>query len=170
VRRKSTSPAAGNLDTDVRWLTSQEQAAWIELRRLLLLLPSALDSRMSEQAGLSFFEYQVLATLSESADRTQRMSELAEGTSSTLSRLSHAVARLETKGLVIRRRCAGVGRSSVATLTHEGLKKLLMSAPGHVESVRSLVIDGLTNEQLRSLGAIATRIVERLEADDKGTV
>ena len=162
--------AAGNHDANVRWLTSQERAAWIELRRLLLLLPSALDSHMSRQAGLSFFEYQILATLSESADRTQRMSDLAEATSSSLSRLSHAVSRLETKGFIRRRRCEGVGRSSVATLTVRGHRKLMATAPGHVESVRSLVIDGLTKEQLRSLGAIATRIVERLDADDAGAV
>ncbi len=169
MRRTSTSSTTRTFDADVRWLTAQEHAAWIELRRLLLLLPSAFDSRMSRQTGLSFFEYQILATLSERVEKTQRMSELAEGTSSSLSRLSHAVARLETKGFVIRRRCEGVGRSSTATLTRKGHRKLVASAPGHVESVRSLVFDGLTKEQLRSLGAIATCIVERLDADDAGS-
>jgi DNA-binding MarR family transcriptional regulator len=133
---------------------------------MLLLLPSALDSSMSRHSGLSFFEYQILATLSEHVDRTQRMSALAEATSSSLSRLSHAVARLETNDLVTRRRCGGVGRSSVATLTYKGYRKLVASAPGHVESVRSLVIDGLTKEQLRALRAISTRIVERLAEDE----
>ena len=162
----SKGSAAGTGLAEVRWLTSQELAAWTELRRLLLLLPAALDSRTSRQAGLSFFEYQILATLSERSDRTQRMSELADVTSSSLSRLSHAVSRLETKGLVSRRRCEGVGRSSVATLTYKGYRKLVASAPSHVASVRSLVIDSLTKDQLRSLSAIATCIVERLDAED----
>ena len=160
--RKSTSRDA---HPDPRWLTSQEHAAWIELRRLLLLLPSALDSRTLRQAGLSFFDYQILATLSEGVDRTRRMSELADATSSSLSRLSHAVARLETQGFVIRRRCDGVGRSSVARLTNSGVRKLEAAAPDHVASVRALVIDNLTKEQVQMLRVIATRIVERLGAD-----
>jgi DNA-binding MarR family transcriptional regulator len=166
--RTSTRQASGAGDGEVRWLTSEEHVTWIELRRLILLLPSALDSRMSRQVGLSFFEYQILATLSEQADRTQRMTRLAEDTSSSLSRLSHAVSRLESKGLVVRRRCEGVGRSSVARLTHKGLRKLEAAAPSHVASVRSLIIDGLTKDQLESLGAIATRIVERLDEEAAG--
>jgi DNA-binding MarR family transcriptional regulator len=169
MNRARTKSASHDGDSGVRWLTSQELAAWIELRRLMLLLPSVLDSRTLRQADLSFFEYQLLATLSEMPDRTLRMSELAEASSSSLSRLSHAVSRLETKGFVTRRRCDGVGRRSVATLTRKGLGKLVASAPGHVESVRSLVIDGLTKEQLSSLVAIASSIAERLEADDAGT-
>lgn len=162
--RVGVTSAAGDGDAGVRWLTSREQAAWIELRRLLLVLPSALDSRTTREAGLSFFEYQIMATLSDRVDRTQRLSELAEATSSSLSRLSHAVSRLEARGLVTRRRCGGVGRSSVATLTHRGHKKLVASAPGHVESVRTLVMEGLTRDQLDSLATIAKRIVERLDA------
>jgi DNA-binding MarR family transcriptional regulator len=161
--------AAREQDADVRWLDSLEHAAWIELRRLILTLPSALDSRTSRQAGLSFFEYQILATLADCVDRTQRMSALAEATSSSLSRLSHAVTQLEARGYVVRRRCQGVGRSSVATLTSKGTRKLVASAPSHVASVRTLVLDGLTKDQLRSLAAIAGRIAERLEADAAGT-
>jgi hypothetical protein len=61
-----------------------------------------------------------------------------------------------------------VGRSYVARLTSKGTRKLVACAPGHVESVRTLIIDSLTKEQLRALGSIATRIVDRLEADDAG--
>jgi DNA-binding MarR family transcriptional regulator len=132
---------------------------------MLLLLPSALDSRTSRRSGLTFFEYQILATLSESVDRTRPMASLAQATSSSLSRLSHAVARLEAKDLVTRRRCGGVGRSSVAILTAKGYRRLVASAPDQVESVRSLVIDVLTREQLGALRTIATRIVERLDDD-----
>jgi DNA-binding MarR family transcriptional regulator len=121
-----------------------------------------------QHAGLSFFDYQILATLSEGTNRTRRMSELADATSSSLSRLSHAVARLESQGLVIRRRCDGVGRSSVAKLTRSGVRKLEAAAPGHVASVRALVIDALTAEQIEELRVIATRIVERLGADRAG--
>ena len=135
---------------------------------MLLLLPSALDACASRQSGLTFFEYQIMATLSDRRDRTQRLSELAVATSSSLSRLSHAISRLESNGFVIRRRCEGVGRSSVATLTIKGYRKLVASAPEHVESVRTLVIDGLTIAQLESLATIARRIAGRLDASEAG--
>jgi DNA-binding MarR family transcriptional regulator len=166
VGRASAVAATGDGDRGARWLTSQEHAAWIELRRLLLLLPSALDACAVRQSGLSFFEYQIIATLSDRADRAQRMSELAEATSSSLSRLSHAVSRLEGEGFVVRRRCGGVGRSSVATLTAKGYRKLVASAPDHVESVRTLVMDGLTKGQLESLETIARQIAQRLVANN----
>jgi DNA-binding MarR family transcriptional regulator len=155
----------GGPSRDAHWLTSRELAAWLELRRLLELLPSALDSRTLRQTGVSFFEYQILATLSESDGRARRLSELAEATSSSLSRLSHAVTRLESKGYVLRRRCGGVGRSSVAVLTQRGLRKLASAAPAHVACVRALVFDALSDEQLGALKVIASRIVERLDDD-----
>ena len=157
------SPARDRTAGD-RWLTSAEHAAWIELRRLLLALPSVLDARTLQQSELTFFEYQILATLSDAVDGTARMSELAQATSASLSRLSHAVSRLEARGFVTRRRCAGVGRSSVASLTPAGRDKLVGAAPAHVASVRALVLDGLTLDQLTALEAIARRIADRLEA------
>lgn len=162
-----TRSPAHECAADVKWLSADEIATWMEVRRLLLLLPSALDSAMTEQAGISFFEYQVLATLSEHPEATLRMSELASSTSSSLSRLSHAIARLEHRGLVARRRCGGVGRSSVAVLTAKGRAKLEASAPGHVASVRALVIDSLSASQVRSLRSIARRIVERLAIEGR---
>lgn len=161
--------SAGTDGAGSRWLTSEEHAAWLELRRLLLALPSALDSQTLRQSGLSFFEYQILATLSERRDRTERMSELARGTSASLSRLSHAVSRLECKGLVVRRRCEGVGRSSVAMLTAKGHRTLVTAAPAHVASVRTLVMRGLTASQLEALQAIAKHISEGLDAGSDAT-
>lgn len=148
------------------WLDAQEQAAWGELRRLLLVLPSVLDAHTARRTGLSFFEYQLMATLSDAPEWTLRMSELAKATCSSLSRLSHAVSRLESKGMVIRRRCGGVGRSSVASLTPKGYGKLVASAPDHVDAVRALVMSALTTDQLRSLAANSRRIVERLDAGE----
>jgi DNA-binding MarR family transcriptional regulator len=162
----AATPRRPGRDDDADWLTDQEQAAWTEVRRLLLVLPSVLDSRTSQQTGLSFFEYQIMASLSDGVDRSLRMSELAAATSSSLSRLSHAVTRLESKGIVVRRRCGGVGRSSVASLTPQGYGKLVASAPNHVASVRTLVVGALSIDELQSLAANARRILERLDADD----
>src|SRR5690606_31974355 len=60
-----------------RWLTEVEMRAWLELISVLIRLPAALDRQLQRDAGLSHFEYQVLAGLSMSPERTMRMRDLA---------------------------------------------------------------------------------------------
>ena len=60
-----------------RWLDTEESQAWRALVKTLARLPAALDAQLRRDAGISHFEYQVLALLSEAPDRTLRMSALA---------------------------------------------------------------------------------------------
>jgi DNA-binding MarR family transcriptional regulator len=149
-----------------RWLTPGELDAWLPLGGLLLRLPAALDTQMQRDSGLSHFEYLVLASLSEAPERTRRMSALAALANGSLSRLSHVVKRLEARGWVERRPCPGDGRYTNAVLTEAGWDKVVASAPGHVEAVRTLILDALTPGELEQLGAMARRILGRLEGGD----
>jgi DNA-binding MarR family transcriptional regulator len=101
--------------------------------------------------------------LSESPGRTRRMSTLAQVTNASLSRLSHLVKRLEGRGLVRRETDLSDGRFTNAILTDAGYELLVSAAPGHVAHVRSLVVDVLSDEQLRRLGRDAERIVARID-------
>ena len=148
---------------DPRWLSPDELRAWLPLGGLLLKLPAALDAQMQRDSGLSHFEYLVLANLSEAPGRTRRMSALAALANGSLSRLSHVVKRLEARGWVERRACPTDGRYTNAVLTEAGWQKVLASAPGHVEAVRTLVLDALSTAELEQLGAFARRLLERLE-------
>ena len=132
------------------------------LVRLLTLLPNALDTQLREEAGISHVYYQVLAVLSAEPDQALRMSELALATGMSVSRLSHAVASLEARGWVARRRCEQDGRGQVAHLTTDGQAALSDAAPGHVAEVRRRVFDLLTAEQVQQLGAIAGQISKGL--------
>ena len=107
-----------------------------------------------------------MARLSEAPDRTLRMSELALLSEGSLSRLSQVVTRLEQKGWVRRRPEPGDGRYTLATLTAAGWRKVVRTAPGHVETVRSLVIDPLTQAQVRQLTDIGRRIMRAVDPDD----
>jgi DNA-binding MarR family transcriptional regulator len=149
--------------TTPRWLNSAELAAWLPVGGLLLKLPAALDTQMQRDSGLSHFDYLVLATLSEAPARTRRMSELAALANGSLSRLSHVVKRLEARGWVERKPCPGDGRFTNAVLTDSGWAKVQASAPGHVEAVRTLILDALTPAELKLLGELARRILGRLE-------
>jgi DNA-binding MarR family transcriptional regulator len=160
VRSEATGSGGGP-----RWLTAEEQVAWMALAGLLIKLPGALDARLQRDAGLSTFEYFVLSGLSEAPDRTLRMSELAVFANGSLSRLSHVVKRLEQRGWVRREPCPDDGRYTNAVLTAAGWDKVVATAPGHVETVRRLVIDGLTPAQVRKLGVIGERILRRVDPD-----
>ena len=127
-------------------------------------LPAALDTQLQRDSGLTHFEYLVLMGLSEVPDRTRRMSELAGFVSGSLSRLSHVVSRLERRGWVRREPCPEDGRSTNAILTEAGWDTLVAAAPGHVAEVRRLVIDDLTETQLRHLRDIGRQVVSRIEA------
>ncbi len=151
-----------------RWLDDDEMAAWIRLAAVLELLPGVLDSQLRRDADLTHFEYFVLAMLSEAPERTLRMSALAARTNATLPRLSHVISRLEERGLVERFPCPGDGRATNARLTEPGWDKVVATAPGHVENVRSNVIDVLTREQVHELAAIADAILQKVDA--KGLV
>ncbi len=150
-------------DAPVKWLTPAELDAWLSLVRLFTWLPWSIDQQLQRDANLSMVEYQVLAMLSQSPQRTMRMSSLAEVTNASLSRLSHLVKRLEGRGLVRREPDPADGRFTNAILTADGLRTLTEAAPAHVAHVRSLVIDVLSPEQLRRLGRDADRIMSRID-------
>jgi DNA-binding MarR family transcriptional regulator len=146
-------------EQDGLWLSPEQLREWTSLMGLLMILPPSLDAQLKRDAGLNLFEYHILVELAEVPERLRVMSELATQTRGSLSRLSHAVSRLEAAGWVERRSCGGAGRRTEAVLTEAGWRKLQQTAPGHVREARRLVIDALTAEQLEDLGAAARCIV-----------
>jgi DNA-binding MarR family transcriptional regulator len=150
---------------DTRWLSEEQLAAWVRLVAVVELLPGVLDSQLRRDAGLTHFEYFVLAMLSDAPDRTLRMTSLASRTNATLPRLSHVVRRLEDRRLVRRVPCPSDGRATNAQLTDAGWDKIVASAPGHVDTVREHVIDALTPEQIEQLAEITDVILGRLDPD-----
>jgi DNA-binding MarR family transcriptional regulator len=146
-----------------RWLEPDELAAWMSLAALMFKLPGALDFQLQRDSGLTHFEYLVMAGLSESPDRSRRMSELAGFANGSLSRLSHVAKRLEKRGFVVRRPDAEDGRITVAELTDAGYEQLVAAAPGHVAAVREYVIDALTPEQLAQLKEIGDAIHRKVD-------
>jgi DNA-binding MarR family transcriptional regulator len=149
--------AAGN------WLTGEQLESWLAVVRLMIWLPWSIDQQLQRDSGLTMVEYQVLAMLSESANRTRRMSLLAAAANVSMSHLSRIVNRLEHRGLVKREPDPTDGRFTNAILTDRGFQTLVDAAPGHVAHVRSLVIDVLSPEQLRRLGRDADRILSRID-------
>lgn len=137
-------------------------AAWMRLASILELGPGVLETQLKRDSNLSHFEYWVLAMLSEAADQTLSMSELASRTRGTPPRLSHVVSRLEARTLVERHNDPRDARVSIASLTAAGLAEVQAAAPGHVGTVREAFIDVLTPEQLNQLIGIGDAILANI--------
>jgi DNA-binding MarR family transcriptional regulator len=161
VKTEQTSQTDEHADL---WLSPGELASWLSVVRLITRLPWAIDGQLQRDADLSMVEYMTMAMLAEAPEWTMRMSELAERTSTSLSRLSHLVKRLESRGYVRREPDPTDGRFTNAILLPPGMGKMQSAAPSHVAYVRRLVVDNLSAERLRRLGQDAERIVQRIDS------
>ncbi|TCO43480.1 DNA-binding MarR family transcriptional regulator [Kribbella antiqua] len=141
-----------------RWLNEKEQQAWRAFIAAQRVVNSRIEQQLQRDAGIPHTYYEILVRLSEAADNRLRMSELADATLGSRSRLSHAVNRLEQAGWVRREGIESDRRGQVAIMTDLGRQKLVESAPGHVEEVRSAIFDALTEEQVEQLHDICASL------------
>ena len=149
-----------------RWLTEDEQRSWRAWLAASLLLQDRLTREMQAQHGLTMADYEILVRLSEIPDRRMRMSDLAQVTLSSRSRLSHQIDRMTKAGLVNRQECAQDGRGMFAVLTEQGWETIVAAAPDHVESVRRHLVDRLTPEQFEAFGQACIIVADALRAHE----
>jgi DNA-binding MarR family transcriptional regulator len=142
-----------------RWLTAEEQAVWRAFLEACHELFGAVDAQLQHAGEMPHTYYEILVRLSETPGRSLRMSQLAEASASSKSRVSHAVARLEERGWVRRVNCPTDRRGQIAELTEDGYAALSAAAPGHVEQVRRSLFDALTPGQVSQLADICAAIL-----------
>jgi DNA-binding MarR family transcriptional regulator len=151
-----------------RWLTAEEQSTWRAFLAATQTLFATVEGQLQRDSGIPHGYYEILVRLSEAEGRALRMSQLAEASTSSKSRLSHAVARLEERGWVERLDCATDRRGQVARLTDTGFAALAAAAPGHAEQVRASLFDRLTPEQAVQLQAISLAVSAGAQLDPAG--
>ena len=144
-----------------RWLSEDEQQAWRATVHLSQMLLRQLDRDLTEY-GLSGHDYEILVELSEAPEHRMRMTDLADATSQSRSRLSHQITRMEKRSLVRRDECEGDKRGTFAVLTSGGMAAIERSAPSHVENVRRHFVDRLTPRQLEEIRVAFQPIVDNL--------
>jgi DNA-binding MarR family transcriptional regulator len=144
-----------------RWLTDEEQRAWRAYIQLAQLLMRQLD-RDLHPFGLSMHDYEILVELSEATRNRLRMTDLADRTAQSRSRLSHQVSRMESRGLVVREGCEGDKRGTFAVLTELGAEVIGQVAPHHVASVRRHFIDQLAVDGLGAITGAFEPVLDRL--------
>jgi DNA-binding MarR family transcriptional regulator len=126
----------------INWLTDEEQRAWRGLVQMTAQLEARLNRELQDTFGLSLTDYHVLVALSEPPDTRLRSFEIAE--------------------LLDREPCRTDGRGAFVVLTDAGRTAIEQAAPTHVNTVRRLVFDGLSPDQVAALTATTAQVLERL--------
>lgn len=143
-----------------RWLDRKEQQAWRAFIAAQRVVNTRIEQQLQRDAGMPHTYFEILVRLSEAEEGRLRMSELAVATLGSRSRLSHAVNRLEKVGWVRREGIESDRRGQVAIITEDGRQKLRETAPGHVETVRDVVFDALSEQQVENLRDICATLVK----------
>ncbi len=151
------------MNSETPWLTEPQQRVWRRWLATNALLPVALHRELQADAGLSLPDFEVLVKLSESPEARVRVSDLARELTWERSRLSHHVTRMERRSLVEREECRDDGRGAFVALTAEGRAAIEGAAPAHASTVRALVFDQLTAEEVEVLGSALSKVLARLD-------
>jgi DNA-binding MarR family transcriptional regulator len=153
------------MSTEVPWLTAEEQREWRAWLLLNSRISATIQREMQEDSGLSSSDFEVLVNLTDNPDGRVRVSDLATQMLWERSRLSHHVTRMERRGMVERAECVEDGRGAFVAITPAGRAAIEQAAPGHVRTVRRLVFDALTAEELRTLSTLVDKMLVRLDEE-----
>lgn len=154
------------MEPTVPRMDSTQGAAWLALVSLAELLPHALDAQLTAEAGIINFEYGILSLLNIADDQTLRMNELGTRLRSPAPRLSKAVRRLESKGLVERKVGApGDARAVHVRMTRAGRRAWLTATPPHIAFARDTLLAPLTPGQLEDLARLLDPILRQLDPE-----
>lgn len=149
--------------TETRWLSDDEQRAWRAFITMHVQLSAHLNRQMQRDSDLSMADFQVLVYLTDRHDERVRMFELGRALQWEKSRLSHHLARMQRRGLVAREGCPEDARGTFIVLTPKGKSAIEQAAPGHVDTVRELVFDHLSDDDVKKLREISERVLSQLE-------
>ncbi|MEY9847251.1 MarR family winged helix-turn-helix transcriptional regulator [Streptacidiphilus sp. MAP5-3] len=125
------------------WLDSDQQRAWLAYIRVQLRMAYEMNRQLLADSGMSLPDYDVLTALSVADEGRMPITVLAAQIGWERSRVSHHVKRMSTRGLVSCALSATDKRVTEVTLTDTGRQTLGQAAPGHVDLVRNLFVEGL---------------------------
>ncbi|RLL65767.1 MarR family winged helix-turn-helix transcriptional regulator [Streptomyces sp. Z26] len=151
------------MDATPRWLTPEQKAAWDSFIRMQEKLIGRLSRRVQADSRMSPADYLVLAKLTESGDGRMRFMDLAKLVEWEKSRMSHQVGRMVKRGLVAKEDCPDDGRGAFVVATPAGHEAIAEAAPVHVDHVRRLFVDALTQDELDTLARLSDRVVAHME-------
>lgn len=144
--------------------TADDLRVWRAFFETSEQLRSMLGSRFQSESDLSSGDYSVMLALSEAPHKTMRSSELAAHVEWERSRLSHHLGRMESRGILVRRKCADDSRGTEIVLTVEGAALFRQASSPHLKAVQELFLDALTPELVEKADEVTTALRAHLNA------
>jgi DNA-binding MarR family transcriptional regulator len=115
---------------------------------------------------LTLNDFEALLVLSEAEEGRIKRVDLARRLLLTPSGITRLLAGLEGAGLVVRTTCPTDLRVAYAELTPAGRERLRAASCAHVASIRSLMEEHFSVDELEQLGEILGRLPGVAEGDD----
>jgi DNA-binding MarR family transcriptional regulator len=144
-------------------LSPVEEVLWRSLMRLVVTLPRALGDDLGRARGMTANEYTALMHLSEAPKRQLGVTDVADATALSVSRVSRLLDDLQARGLVVKRRSENDGRGNIACLTRQGLAALRAAYPDHLASVRRLVLDHISETDKAVMAAVLEAVAVNVD-------
>ncbi len=138
-----------------------QMRAYFAFTEAASLLQYAVRAQLEAEGGLSYVQFEVLATLVD-ADRPLTMTELADGVVYSRSGLTHQAGLLEKAGLITREVSADDKRATVVDITEAGRARVAKVLPGHIRVVRDLLYGSLSDRDVHALGDLMGRIRDHM--------
>lgn len=151
---------------EVRWLNEREERAWRALQMVQMRVEGELARRLAAESSLSYSDYVVLVALTDQPDGRMRLFRLGCELGWEKSRLSHHVTRMTKRGLVAKEQCDSDRRGAFVVVTDQGRREIHAAAPGHLDAVRDLFVDHLSDEQLDAIADAAETVLAAIEAPE----
>jgi DNA-binding MarR family transcriptional regulator len=129
-------------------------------------LTRELNAALVASHGLTINDYGCLLLLSRADDQGMRRIDLANELQLSPSGITRLLDRLEAQGYVGKGECKEDARVSYAILTEAGMEKLRTAWPEHVEAVERRVGAVLSEEEIRTLDELLSRLSDRQESCD----
>lgn len=148
----------GRMPDDTPPLAPAELGVYFSLIEVSSLLKHAVEQQLREAGGLSYVQFQLLATLGDSPDGSQRMTSLADGVVYSRSGLTHQAGLLEKMGLVTRAPSPDDERGVTLTITDRGRAVLADVFPGHIDVLRALLLAPLDADDIAALAGPLERV------------
>lgn len=144
-------------------LKPQQMRTYFALMESVSLLQYAVQEQLRSEGNLSYVQFEILAILAD-AEQPLTMTDLADGVVYSRSGLTHQAGLLEKAGLITRQESSTDKRATVVAITDAGAALLAKVLPGHVQVVRELLFEPLSDKDVHALGDIMSRVRDHMRS------
>jgi DNA-binding MarR family transcriptional regulator len=138
--------------------------AYFALMEVGNLLQHAVEQQLRDDGGISYVQFQILATLADKPDGRLRMTDVADRLVHSRSGLTYQATQLQKAGLLAREPSTDDERSRFVTLTAAGRELVGRVLPGHVDVVRQVLFVDMDPADVRVLADTVGRLRDRMRA------